>query len=326
MDKNLKKRVLEDAVSIQKRVNSVAPYVIGTVAVAAGLDAGIDGLENVVNLHDSIEKGLFWGGLASFGAFVLKPIYTDGIANFGKSIVNLAKPKTTTYQTKKDLEKSRKSWKTSSWKRAAKSAAVGAGLVGLLSTPIVKDATQGAIDRGYNDIKDWTKIELIQDGSKPKRGVSILYEDRTYDLSAQEIDSILAQENSPMQGQGRNITRYAKKYNARPEAFLAFAKMDSNLGKDGVGSRTHNPTNIRPSSDKRNPWACNQVENSANGKFCDYEKWDRGIEAWFQLIDGKHIENDRTTIGPIMKSFAPSSENDTRNYTKFVETYIESLK
>ncbi|MFH1455419.1 MAG: hypothetical protein ABIF40_00535 [archaeon] len=314
---------------LQKGVNALAPYLLTTVAVAAGLNQGIDSLENVVYLHDSIQKGLFWGGLFSFGNFVLRPVHQQGLNNYLKSLGNYVSQTVSdkdafNYEDLSDLKDHRQDWQKSPLKRNIKSAVVGVGLAGLLLTPGMKDVSLSAYERAQNDFDDWTNTPANYGTSKTS-GTSVLYSDREYDLSVDEIENVLSRQDSPMKGQGKHILDCAKKYDVRPEVFLAFAQMDSSMGTAGVGARNYNPTNIRPSSNSKNPWACEDVTDSRNGKFCNYGLWERGIEAWFQLIKGMHLEKDRTTVEEILPSFAPSSENDTKGYISFVVDYMDGL-
>ncbi len=325
---------------LQKSMNSVAPYLLALTGVAIGLDQGIEAIDKVIPLHDSLEKACFWGGLGLFSWNVLRPVYQQGLPNFLKAIgdfvyqtINKTEKSFFNYTDETELEISRSLWKQDSIRRNIKSVAIGAGLVGLLTSPVAKGAAINAYNRAENDVHDW--ISATDDARKgntehklflkPKNETSVLYQHRDYDLTAEEIEIILAEANSPMQGQGKHILQCAKKYDLRPEAFLAFAQMDSSMGTKGIGARSYNPTNIRPSTNHL--WSCDDISiSSSSGKFCNYHSWDRGIEAWFQLINKNYIGKNKTTVEAILPNFAPSSENNTQKYIDFVTDYMNNVK
>lgn len=79
------------------------------------------------------------------------------------------------------------------------------------------------------------------------------------------------------------------------------------------GIRNNNPLNIRIGN---NWWG--EVENQTDTQFEQFEKMEYGIRAAF-IILRRYIEKyKRNTIALIVSSWAPSSENDTMAYVKFV--------
>ncbi|MFH1972773.1 MAG: hypothetical protein ABIJ18_04830 [archaeon] len=163
---------------IQKGVNSVAPYALATVATAMGLDYAIDGLEQLVQMPEVVEQGLFWGGLATFGNYVLRPVYEEGLVNFGKGIVNLAHKKITKrranllpYDTRRKTKSRRNKWKQPI-RRHLKSAAMGAGLVGLLANGAT-DSLASRVEQGVDLFRD---TETIQPSPTEPNDYNEMYE------------------------------------------------------------------------------------------------------------------------------------------------------
>lgn len=79
------------------------------------------------------------------------------------------------------------------------------------------------------------------------------------------------------------------------------------------GIRNNNPLNIRIGN---NWWG--EVENQTDTQFEQFEKMEYGIRAAF-IILRRYIEKyKRNTVAFIVSSWAPSSENDTMAYVKFV--------
>lgn len=79
------------------------------------------------------------------------------------------------------------------------------------------------------------------------------------------------------------------------------------------GIRNNNPLNIRIGN---NWWG--EVENQTDTQFEQFEKMEYGIRAAF-IILRRYIEKyGRNTVELIVSSWAPSSENNTKAYIKFV--------
>lgn len=79
------------------------------------------------------------------------------------------------------------------------------------------------------------------------------------------------------------------------------------------GIRNNNPLNIRIG----NCW-WGEVENQTDTQFEQFEKMEYGIRAAF-IILRRYIEKyGLNTVEQIISSWAPSSENNTKAYVKFV--------
>lgn len=76
--------------------------------------------------------------------------------------------------------------------------------------------------------------------------------------------------------------------------------------------KTKNPFNIR--YDKRNNWIgqIGQIQG-----FCKFSDEEYGLRAGIKLLN-RYLENGFTSVGSIIRRFAPPSENDTTSYIKFV--------
>lgn len=85
------------------------------------------------------------------------------------------------------------------------------------------------------------------------------------------------------------------------------------------GIRNRNPFNIRHNAN--NKWLGEMPCPDDKG-FCRFFMQDYGLRAGLILlrnyVDKKHL----TSADSIIKRFAPSSENDTAKYIKFVESWI----
>lgn len=85
------------------------------------------------------------------------------------------------------------------------------------------------------------------------------------------------------------------------------------------GIRNNNPSNIKISSDR---WQGQVPPCDAKDKtFCQFYGIDFGIRALLVLLSN-YIVKGYNTPRKIIARFAPSSENHTENYTRFVMSYI----
>lgn len=86
--------------------------------------------------------------------------------------------------------------------------------------------------------------------------------------------------------------------------------------KKSLGARLNNPFNIRFSI--RNNWL-GQIGN-VNG-FCKFSLPYYGVRA-FGILYRTYIRTGRNTISRFLRSYAPSVENNTGAYIKFVCNYM----
>lgn len=84
----------------------------------------------------------------------------------------------------------------------------------------------------------------------------------------------------------------------------------------------NNPFNIRYVASAK--WQGLNENNPSTKGFCNFISRDYGIRSAIYLLIRSYRKKEIKTIEDIIKRFAPSSENDTANYIKFVErkTYI----
>lgn len=86
--------------------------------------------------------------------------------------------------------------------------------------------------------------------------------------------------------------------------------------KKSLGARLNNPFNIRYSS--RNNWL-GQIGN-VNG-FCKFSLPYYGVRS-FALLYRTYLHTGRDTISRFIRSYAPSFENNTNHYIRFVCGYM----
>lgn len=89
------------------------------------------------------------------------------------------------------------------------------------------------------------------------------------------------------------------------------------------GIRNNNPLNIRFSSS--NNWKGKIVENKKDESFEEFTHMAYGVRAFCRLIQLYVDRYKCTTIRSIVYRFAPSTENDTLRYYKFVRNFVGKL-
>lgn len=145
----------------------------------------------------------------------------------------------------------------------------------------------------------------------------------TPSISAQEIDHVLRQYDSPAVGQGKAFYELGKKYNIDPAYALAFFIHESSAGTNSGwaglksdGSSTHNVGNI----------ICAGYKTCYN-RFRDYASWEEGIEDWYRLLSVEYIEGRGTsTVEQIIPIYAPSFENDVPAYVNAVTALVNEWR
>ncbi len=141
-------------------------------------------------------------------------------------------------------------------------------------------------------------------------------------ITAAQIDSVLAEYNSPAAGQGQVIYDLGVQYGIDPAICLAFFIHESGAGSNpawagwkGDGSTTHNVGNI----------ICT-AGYQCYGRFRDYGTWQAGIGDWYKLIKELYVgEWGRTTVEQIIPKYAPAADNnDESAYINSVKNLVQS--
>jgi hypothetical protein len=139
-------------------------------------------------------------------------------------------------------------------------------------------------------------------------------------ISAQDVEAVLRQYNSPAAGTGRAWIELGKQYGIDPAYALAFFVHESTAGtnpgwaglKPG-GSSTHNVGNI----------ICAGY-STCYGRFRDYKTWDEGIEDWYKLIANEYVRGRGVqTVEQIIPIYAPAFENDVDAYVNTVVGMVD---
>lgn len=83
-----------------------------------------------------------------------------------------------------------------------------------------------------------------------------------------------------------------------------------------IGVRAHNPLNLRPGS----PWEglVGVVSSSVSGDFCEFQSNVFGFRAAARTLITYFDNYGLNTVEKIISRWAPSNENDTRNYIEAV--------
>ncbi|MGQ9549023.1 MAG: glucosaminidase domain-containing protein [Roseiflexus sp.] len=134
-------------------------------------------------------------------------------------------------------------------------------------------------------------------------------------ISAQQIDRILAEWQSPAAGTGSTWIELGVRYGIDPAYALAFFIHESGAGtapgwagRKPDGRTTHNIGNIICAGYK-----------TCYGRFRDYANWKEGIEDWYRLIAVEYVEwRGVHTVEEIIPIYAPAIENN-------VPTYIDTV-
>lgn len=147
--------------SVQNKANAVGPYALATLGAAVGVDYAVNSLETIVNVPTVVEHGLFYGSLAGFAWGVLRPVYQNGLWNAGRmavnAVYNFRKPKRKQRKLLprsniRTVKKDRREFGDSPKRRWIRSSLCTAGLIGLLSTPGIKNHTNYIVDKTVGDI------------------------------------------------------------------------------------------------------------------------------------------------------------------------------
>lgn len=138
-------------------------------------------------------------------------------------------------------------------------------------------------------------------------------------ISAQQIDRILAEWQSPAAGTGSTWIELGIRYGIDPAYALAFFIHESGAGtapgwagRKPDGSTTHNIGNIICAGYK-----------TCYGRFRDYASWTEGIEDWYRLIAVEYVEwRGVHTVEEIIPIYAPAVENNVPVYIDTVNRLV----
>ena len=153
-----------------------------------------------------------------------------------------------------------------------------------------------------------------QSSLPPATGSSIL---GSPSLSAQQIDTILANAGSPAQGTGQTFYNDSLQYGIDDAYALAFFHHESSFGQSGAAAQTLSIGNI----------VCT-AGYSCIGRFRAYPSWAAGITDWYELIKDQYVGRwGATTVESIIPHYAPSSDNnDEAGYIASVERDVQAWK
>ena len=148
----------------------------------------------------------------------------------------------------------------------------------------------------------------------PATGTSIL---GSPSLSAQQIDTILANAGSPAQGTGQTFYNDSLQYGIDDAYPLAFFRHESSFGTSGAATQTLSIGNI----------VCT-AGYSCIGRFRAYPSWAAGINDWYALIKDQYVGRwGATTVESIIPHYAPSSDNNNEaGYIASVERDVQAWK
>jgi hypothetical protein len=138
-------------------------------------------------------------------------------------------------------------------------------------------------------------------------------------ISAQQIDRILAEWQSPAAGTGATWVELGVRYGIDPAYALAFFIHESGAGtapgwagRKPDGSTTHNIGNIICAGYQR-----------CYGRFRDYASWEEGIADWYRLIAVDYVEwRGVHTVEEIVPIYAPAVENNVPVYIDTVNRLV----
>jgi len=152
-------------------------------------------------------------------------------------------------------------------------------------------------------------------------GQNMVVTSETPCLSAEFINNIL--KDSPAKGLGNKFVDYSRKYGIDDAVALAFFGKESTFGTAGVAKKTRSVGNIKYTSN------CDfEYINTDGAKFCGYDSWDKGIEAWYKLIKNSqnYVGGGKITVEEILPKYCPESECDTNTYVQQIRGFVNTWR
>jgi cell wall-associated NlpC family hydrolase len=157
---------------------------------------------------------------------------------------------------------------------------------------------------------DWRSFDVTRGEPKPEaidRWLSA--------CGGQGVRSPQLDEAPPGETIGQVYLRMGRKYGINPAYAAAFFTKESSCGTAGNNLASHNFGNRRAVSD------CATID----GTWCAYPTWTDGMEDWFRMIKLYYVNRGLLTIDQIVRVYAPSFENDTRQYIDQVKQRVTSI-
>ena len=136
--------------------------------------------------------------------------------------------------------------------------------------------------------------------------------------SGAKINEILRGTN--LAGKGDLIANLAKKYNIPAELALAMFRKEASFATNGsLAQRNNNPGNIR--------YVGQQGATRGASGFAKWDSMDKGIEAYFGLLDrGYRTFIDNKDWAGMVNKYAPPSENDSALYTRQITQWMNEYR
>ena len=119
-------------------------------------------------------------------------------------------------------------------------------------------------------------------------------------LDAAQADAILAAYHSPLQGHGKELVAFSRRYRIDNAIALAFFVMESRAGTQGEAVLTRSFGNLRPMP--------GQPELDG---YRHYRTWIEGAGEWFSLIRTLYLDRMKLrTVDEVIPTYAPASDNN----------------
>lgn len=136
--------------------------------------------------------------------------------------------------------------------------------------------------------------------------------------SGAKINEILRGTN--LAGKGDVIAKLAKQYDVPAELALAMFRKEASFASTGsLAQRNNNPGNIR--------FVGQAGATRGAGNFARWSSMDKGIEAYFQLLDrGYRSFIDRKDWAGLVNKYAPPVENDSDLYTRQIVNWMNDYR
>ncbi len=183
----------------------------------------------------------------------------------------------------------------------------GPGIFGSRTDSALKNfqRSKGLVADGIYGAKSRAALKTALGGSAPTAPTNPT---APSSASGAKINEILRGTN--LAGKGDLIAKLSKQYNIPAELALAMFRKEANFAATGsLAQRNNNPGNIR--------FVGQAGATSGAGNFARWDSMDKGIEAYFKLLDkGYRSFIDRKDWQGLVNKYAPPVENDSNLYAR----------